>query len=125
MTDDDLSAAVEAQARAQVAGDAPRFASHMTPGALVELGRSAGAVRGVRPKRYRVIDITSDGDDGASAVRYEGGGSYVVRQRWQRTAAGWKAIAAERPPELIRRPWWRRLLPGGAPPEAPERRDLR
>ncbi|MDE3095512.1 MAG: hypothetical protein KGK07_05885 [Chloroflexota bacterium] len=125
MADNDLSAAVEAQARAHLAGDAPRFASHMTPAALVELGRSAVAVRGVRPKRYRVLDITSDGDDGASAVRYEGAGSYVVRQRWQRTAAGWKAVAAEHPPELVRRPWWRRLLPGGAPAEAPPRRELR
>ncbi|MHB8375708.1 MAG: hypothetical protein ACYDEB_01970 [Dehalococcoidia bacterium] len=125
MADDNLRAAVEAQAKAHVADDAPRFASHMTPAALVELGRSASAARGVTPRRYHIMDITVEGDAGTSTVRYEGSGSYVVRQRWQHTADGWKAVGAERPPELIRRPWWRRLLPRRATTEAPARRELR
>jgi hypothetical protein len=124
LADDDLRATVEAQAAAHVAGDAARFASYMTPGALVELGRSADVARGIVPKRYQVFDVTVAEDDGTSDVRYDGRGSYVIHAAWQRTSGGWKATSAERPRQSIRQPWWRRWLPGGRVEAPPERQEL-
>lgn len=122
MSEQDLRAAVEHQARAHVAGDAAGFASWMAPGAVVELGRTAEQARGIRPRRFRVINVSAHGAGGSSEVRYAGVGSYVIEQRWELNDGGWKAVSAERPPESIRPPWWRRLFVRREP--APERRDL-
>ena len=124
MAEADLRETVDAQARAHVAGDGPRFASYMTPAALVELGRSADTVRGIVPKRFEIITAHADGDVGTSDVLFAGRGRYVVRSRWARSADGWKATSADRPRDAIRQPWWRRWLPG-ASSEAPiERQEL-
>ncbi len=124
MAERDLRATVEAQAEAHVAGDSARFASYMTPAALVELGRSADAARGIAPKRYEIIAAQPEGDDGTSEVLFRGRGRYVVRSRWTRSADGWKATSADRPRQEIRQPWWRRWLPGGAGDPPPERQEL-
>lgn len=124
MAEADLRATVEAQARAHVTGDTARFASYMTPAALVELGRSADVARGIAPKRYEIIAVEPDGDTGASEVLFAGRGRYVVRSRWSRSADGWKATSAERPRETIRQPWWRRWRPGAGAETQPERQEL-
>jgi hypothetical protein len=111
MADDELRATVEAQAAAHIGGDAARFASYMTPAAVLELGRTADATRGIRPRRYRVISIAGNGEGATSEVLFSGGGSYIVRQTWQRGGAGWRALSAERPAERIKAAWWRRMLP--------------
>ncbi|MBF6599347.1 MAG: hypothetical protein IVW36_02415 [Dehalococcoidia bacterium] len=121
---EDLRATVEAQARAQIAGDAARFASFMTPAALLELGRSADATRGIAPKRYRIIEVRAEGDAGESQVRFDGGGSYLVVTSWQRSPDGWKAIAATRPRDAVRQPWWRRWLRGSGSAASAERQEL-
>ena len=112
MSEQELRVAVEQQARAHVAGDAAGFASWMAPGALVELGRTAEHARGIRPRRFSIVSVIADGDGGSSEVRYEGGGSYVIEQRWELNDGGWKAVSAERPAASIRQPWWRRLFGG-------------
>ena len=122
MTDEALRAIVEEQARAHVAGDAAAFASRMAPAALVSLAGTAGQSRGITLRRFELLDVRENGDTGASEVRYDGAGTYVLRQRWERTASGWTAVAAERPVESIRRPWWRRIFGRGG--GAPERQEL-
>ncbi|HEX5478155.1 MAG TPA: hypothetical protein VFY79_00395 [Dehalococcoidia bacterium] len=122
MSEQDLRAAVEQQAHAHVTGDEAAFASWMEPGAVVELGRTAEQARGIRPRRFNIITVAANDAGGSSAVRYDGGGSYVIEQRWELSGGGWKAVRAERPPESIRQPRWRRLFARRQP--APERRDL-
>jgi hypothetical protein len=120
----DLRTTVEAQAAAHVSGDAARFASYMTPAAVLELGRTAEPARGITPRRYDVISVDDGGESGTSEVRFSGGGSYVVRETWQRGADGWKALSAERPPESIRLAWWKRMF-GRSAPAPEERQELR
>lgn len=122
--DDDLRAAVAAQAEAHARRDDARFASYMAPGALVELGRALAQARGIRPRRYRIIDITVDSGAATSEVRYSGGGAYTLRQRWERAEAGWRAVSAECVAGSISRPWWRRLPFVGREEAPPERKEL-
>jgi hypothetical protein len=121
--DDGLRDAVEAQAAAHVARDQARFASHMTPGALVELGRELALARGIRVRRFHVHDITEDGTSGASEVRFEGSGFYLLIERWERGNSGWRVVSARCPADAIRRPWWRRL-PFGRRHNTREREEL-
>lgn len=125
--EESLRQAVEAQARARVAGDIATFASYVTPQALLRLHRQGATLRaGPGIRRYEVLDITVQNGAGSSDVRYSGGGSYVLRTRWERPGGLWKAIMVEMPPESVRGSWWRRLLRmerAGAP-SVPERRDL-
>jgi hypothetical protein len=124
VADEDLRAAIEEQARAHVARDTARFASYMSSGALVELGRELAHARGIRPRRFEVTDVSA-GDGGAtSEVRYTGGGSYVLRERWERGDEGWKATGATCPRESIRRPWWRRLPILSRTEPVPDRQEL-
>ena len=122
-----LRQAVEAQARARIAGDIATFSSYVTPQALLRLHRQGATLRaGPSVRRYEILDITVESGVGSSDVRYIGGGSYVLRTRWERPEGLWKAIMIEMPPESIRGPWWRRLLrlERAGTPSVPERRDL-
>ena len=96
----------------------------MAPGALLELGRELAAARGIRPRRYAILDITEEADRATSEVRYTGRGAYVLRECWERTSAGWKAVTAECVAGSLRHPWWRRLLPFGRGAAPPEREEL-
>lgn len=123
-----LQQAVEDQARAHVAGDVAKFASYVTPQALLRLHRQGEPLRGGRGvKRYEVLDITCGGEVAGTDVRYSGAGSYVLRTRWERREGLWKAVMVETPPGLRRRPWWQRLLRGERHRDSSpsERRDLR
>jgi hypothetical protein len=123
-----LRQAVEAQAEARVAGDIAKFASYMTPQALLRLHRQGEPLRAGRSvKRYEVLNITVRGAAGDSDVRYDGGGSYVLRTRWERPEGLWRAVMVEMPPEFTRAPLWRRVLRLPRRPDARsgERRDLR
>jgi len=125
--EESLRQAVEAQARARVAGDIATFASYVTPQALLRLHRQGATLRaGPGIRRYEVVDITVQGGAGSSDVRYIGGGSYVLRTRWERPDGLWKAVMVEMPPESVRGSWWRRLLgmERAGTPSVPERRDL-
>lgn len=123
-----LRHAVEDQARARLDGDLAKFASYVTPQALLRLHRQGEPLRGGRGiKSFELIDITVHGDAADTDVRYSGAGSYVLRTRWERRDALWKAVMVEMPPELTRGSWWRRLLrlerhDGSS---SGERRDLR
>lgn len=120
-----LRETVEAQARARVGQDAATFASYMTPQAVVMLGGNGlGAPRVGRSRRYEIVDITEDGDRGASEVRYRGSGSYAIRTRWRLIDGAWRAVEAEIPRDSVSLPWWRRLLGSSTRPEPVERRDL-
>ena len=112
MAEADLRATVEAQARAHIARRYPRFASYMTPAALVELGRSADVARGIAPKRYEIIAFSRTATPATSEVLFAGRGSYVVRSRWT-SVGGWlEGDVGRAAAETIRQPWWRRWLPG-------------
>ena len=120
-----LRETVEAQAQARVCQDAATFASYMTPQAVMTLGGNGfGAPRVGRARRFEILDVTEDGDRGTSEVRFDGGGSYVIRALWRLTDGAWRAVEAEIPPESVRVPWWRRLF-GASPKRDPvERRPL-
>ena len=127
--DDSLRDAVEAQAKARIAGDIATFASYVTPQALLRLHRQGEPLRAGRGSwQYEILDITTSGDSGSSDVRYKGSGSYVLRTRWERPDGLWRAVMVEMPPELSRGPLWRRVLRlerGSGQPPVAERRDLR
>jgi hypothetical protein len=44
-------------------------------------------------------------------VRYAGGGSYVLRQRWERRNGGWKTVDVE--PPSVKPPLWKRIFRRG------------
>ncbi|MBI5288984.1 MAG: hypothetical protein HY873_08420 [Chloroflexi bacterium] len=116
-----LREAVEAQARALVAGDLATFASFATPQALPPMYR---APRAGSASSYDIVDIEAAGDgQGRSAVRFRGPSSYVMRADWQRTSSGWKAVALEIPPEAVRASWWRRMLRLGPDTQPAARRE--
>lgn len=96
---------VELQARAHISGDHATFASFMTPQALLQ-------VRGdhPRPRRHEILAVQEQGATGESAVRYIGRGSYVLRQRWERSGGAWKTVDARRPAGEVTLPLLRRLL---------------
>jgi hypothetical protein len=127
--DDSLRQAVEAQAQARVVGDIAKFASYMTPQALMRLHRQGEPLRGGKGiANYEVLDITMIGLAGSSDVQYSGSGSYVLRTRWERPDGLWRAVMVEMPPDSVRGPWWRRVLHLERRAEGPstaERRDLR
>ncbi len=116
-----LREAVEAQARALVAGDLATFASYAEARALPRLYR---APRSHRARTFDIVDIDAADEHGRSEVRFHGGSSYVLRGSWLRTNAGWKAVAMEIPGESVRGAWWRRLLGRGAGERLPDREDL-
>lgn len=122
--DEELRAAVEDQARAHVARDGARFASYMSPAGLVEAGRELAHARGIHPRRFEVLAVIIDGGTATSEVRYRGGGSYVLRERWELDGSGWKATSAVCPAESIRRPWWRRLPVLSRAEAMPDRQEL-
>ncbi len=123
-----LQAAVEAQAKARVAGDLATFASYVMPQALVSLHRiSHGPRASERASAFTIIDVTEDGDRGVSVVVYRGGGSYEVRSVWERIDEHWKVVDASIPRGSVRAPWWKRMLGmggGDAANDAAARRDL-
>ena len=106
--DAELRTTVELHAQYLIARDTARFASLMTPSAFVGLHRRPDGVS-FRPHRFAVLDLAEDGDHGASAVRFERGGSYVMHITWERREAGWTAVGAAIDPQSVRRPWWKRL----------------
>ncbi len=122
-----LRQAVEEQAQARVDGDFAKFASYMTPQAVLRMHRQGESLRGRGSRRYEIIDLSVRGAVGDSAVRYSGTGSYVMRTRWECPDGHWKAVMVETPTDSIRTPWWRRMLRIGSrqDPPAAERRDLR
>jgi hypothetical protein len=126
--EESLRHAVEEQAQARVTGDIAKFASYMTPQALLRLHRQGEPLRvGRGVKRYEVLDITIRGAAGNSDVRYDGAGSHVLRTRWERPEGLWRAVMVEMPPEFTRSPLWRRLLglERRSRARTDERRDLR
>ncbi len=118
-----LRDAVEAQARARVAGDMAAFASYTTPVAVLQLRDRGGPVP-ASPKAYEVLGVTERDGVGISEVRFSGGGSFVVRQRWEAVDGHWRVVAAELPAELVRPAWWKRIIRGGRPTTTPPRREL-
>jgi hypothetical protein len=123
-----LRQVVEDQARARVSGDVAKFASYMTPQALLRLHRQGEPLRGGRGiKNYEILNITMRGEAADTDVRYSGAGSYVLRTRWERREALWKAVMVEMPPGLTRGSWWQRLLrlERNSEPAGSDRRDLR
>lgn len=127
--EESLRQAVEAQARARVAGDIATFASYMTPQALLRLHRQGQTLRaGSRVRRFEILDLMAHGGAGSSDVRYDGSGSHVLQTRWERPDGLWKAVVVDMPPESVRGPWWRRVLlqeRNRAKRPVAERRDLR
>jgi hypothetical protein len=127
--DGSLREAVEAQAKAHVKGDIATFASYMTPQALLRMHRQGEQLRVGRGSwRYEILDISEAANAGTSDVRYSGTGNYVLRTRWERPESLWRAVMVEMPPELVRGPWWRRMLRlerGSGRPSEAQRRDLR
>ena len=125
--EESLRQVVEDQAQARVRGDFAKFASYMTPQAVLRMHRQGEPLRGRGIRGYEIVDLSVRGAVGGSDVRYSGGGSYVMRTRWERPDGLWKAVIVEMPPDSIRSPWWRRMLGLGPrqDPPAPERRDLR
>jgi hypothetical protein len=131
-----LREVVEAQAKALVAGDLASFASYAMPQALPLLYRNRSPI----PARaFDILDVDmldrdiKDGVDmrggpgaqGRSEVRFRGTWSYVMRGSWERTDAGWKAVALDIPPASMRTALWRRLLLRSAnPAPIPQREDL-
>ena len=120
---DGLRATVEAHAQARIDGDLPRFASYMTPQALVMLHRQADGVP-QSPRRFSIIDITAHEDRGVSAVRFDGGGSYVMHAQWERRAAGWTVVRADIARDSIRLSWWKRMTGSRTSALQLERKDL-
>jgi len=106
--DESLHEAVEAQARARVRGDDATFASYMTPQALLQL-----RANGRRPRSYRVVSVAHRGGVGETSVRYEGDGTFLMRQRWEQRGGAWKSIDATQESDRVR-PLWRRLFARGA-----------
>lgn len=99
-----LQQAVEAQARARVAGDVTSFASFFTPQALATLHQMAP----VRPKAFEVLAVVASGTTGSSDVVYRGRDAHVLAQRWQVLDGVWTAVEVER----LRAPgrsWWKRI----------------
>lgn len=109
---DTLRDAVEAQAKAHVAGDIATFASFLTPQALLQLRELDG---GDRPRAFRVVEVEEQEERGVSDVEYRGRTTYVLRQRWQRDGDTWRSVEARRPAESVRVPFWRRLFGRAAP----------
>lgn len=103
--DETLRAAVEALAQAHIAQDHALFASFMTPHALLDL---RGGLP-VRPRRYEVLHVAEHGESGESEVRFRGGGSFVLRQQWERGNGHWRVIASSIPGGDVRLPVWSRL----------------
>jgi hypothetical protein len=120
--DQTLREVVEAQAKALVAGDLASFASYAMPQALPLLYRSRSPERA---RRYDIVDVDAGDEQGRSEVRFRGTWSYVMRGSWERTDAGWKAVALDIPPDSMRTALWRRLLLRSAnPAPIPQREDL-
>jgi len=121
-----LRDAVERQAAARVRRDDATFASFLTPQALLQLsGNGLAPPRLPQARRYEILDISEQDGRGESLVRYLAAGAYAVRTTWERADGVWRGVAVELPPELMRAPWWRRLLGRGPRPAPPvKRRDL-
>jgi hypothetical protein len=124
VAEDDLRAAVEAQATAYVQGDMAAFASFMAPSAVLGLREDEGHRR-PSPRRYRVVAVGLDGDDGRAEVEYSGrGGRFTLAGRWRREGGVWRCVEAA--PEGVRHAWWARMTRGLRRPERPaERRERR
>ena len=124
-----LRQAVEEQAQARVDGDFAKFASYMTPQALLRLHRQGEPLRaGEASGAMRLSTIRAGPGTGDSDVRYSGSGSYVLRTRWERPDGLWKAVMVEMPADSIRSSVVAPDAPAGAraqDPPAAERRDLR
>jgi hypothetical protein len=112
MSEESLRDAVEAHASALVLGDIARFASYMTPQALVQMGAEGGT----RFKRYQVTFVAEDGPIGTSTVIFRGGVVLHLSARWERAGDAWRIVAVERVTEPSRA-WWRRKA-GEQPPTA-------
>ncbi len=119
----ELRETVEAHAQARIDHDLARFASYMTPQALVILNRQSAGVP-QSPSRFSVIDLTTNEERGRGAVRFDGGGSYVMESEWQRVGAGWTIVRADIDHASIRFPWWHRLMRRRRAPLPVERKEL-
>jgi hypothetical protein len=87
-----LEHAVEDQARAYVGGELATFASYLTPQALAAIHATW---KHSPPRSYEVLEVSANGDGGASVVRYRGKGLMRdLRQTWCRQDGDWKATDA-------------------------------
>lgn len=104
-------AAVKGQAEARAESDIQGYLGYCLPEAMAQLRSQMGQAGG-RPnlsalgliEGFEVLEATTDGETGASSVRYSGYGSFVLKQEWKRTEAGWRVSKIERPPELATGP---------------------
>jgi hypothetical protein len=112
--EENLQAAVEAQAAARVKGNIAAFAAYMTPQALLRMHRAGSGPRDRRSNSYQVLSVDESGDAGRSELRFRGVANYVLRTRWERRNGVWKAVMVETPPEGNRPGWWKRMLRAGA-----------
>jgi hypothetical protein len=104
-------AAVRNQAEARMEMDFQGFLGYFLPEAMAQMRATMGA-QGGRPQlprpgeieRFELMEVRSDGDEGRSAVRYSGYGSFVLKQEWKRTEAGWRVTNMDRPKELATGP---------------------
>jgi hypothetical protein len=105
-------AAVRDQAAARKEMDFQGFLGYFDGAALARLrgtmeglaGRRARIPRPGDIERFELLAATSDGDEGHSEVRYSGYGSFVLKQDWKRTEAGWRVTGMERPDDLATGP---------------------
>jgi hypothetical protein len=100
------------QAEARMELDFGAFSATSCPEAMARMRETMGLQAGRRPQlprpgeieRIEILEATNDGDQGHNAVRYIGYGSFVLKQEWSRTEAGWRVTNMERPKELATAP---------------------
>lgn len=105
-------AAVRNQAEARMEMDFQGFLGYFLPEAMAQMRATMGAQAGRRPQlprpgeieRFEIVEAVSDADQGRSVVRYSGYGSFVLKQEWKRTEAGWRVTNMERPKEMATGP---------------------
>ena len=98
-----LKQAVEAQARARVAGDLTAFASFCTPQALA----MAHSSKASKPRSCEVLAVVANDATGSSDVLYRGSDAHVLAQRWQIIDGIWTAVDIQRLRAPRQSPWKR------------------
>jgi hypothetical protein len=112
MTDEKFLLMVKGQAEARVEMDMQTFMSYFAPEGMEDLrqymskaniptGRAALALM---PREFEILEAESNSDNGQSAVRFKGGGSYVLKQEWRKIDDKWRVVKFERPKELETKP---------------------
>ncbi|HXH23300.1 MAG TPA: hypothetical protein VNN10_14850 [Dehalococcoidia bacterium] len=105
-------AAVRDHAEARKEMDFQGFLAYIHPEAAAQMrqmlgGGQPGRMRLPRPDdivSFEVLEAKCEGDTGQSLVRFTGYGSFALKESWRLTEAGWRVVAIERPPEMVKPP---------------------